>query len=111
MQLAVLDYNAHIGRDKAKNKAGNIIYNRKFRKQTKKWDATPALKEKQFAYIHKLMEVIKSQHINSCSSLKKEFPSHHDHPTSIQKTIANIPPTSNEIVKSHFDFYVTLIVQ
>ena len=60
VQLAVLDYNAHIGRDKAKNKAGDIIYNKKFRKQTKKWDATPALKEKQFAYISKLMEVIKS---------------------------------------------------
>lgn len=100
VQLAVMDYNAHLGRDKAKNKSGDIIYNRKFRKQTKKWDATPALKDKQFTYIPELMEVIKSQHISSSSSLKKGLPSRHDHPTSIQKTIANTPPTStNEIVR------------
>ena len=33
IQLSVLDYNAHINRNKAKNKEGDIIYARKFRKQ------------------------------------------------------------------------------
>ena len=107
VQLAVLDYNAHLGRDKAKNKAGNIIYNRKFRKQSKKWDATPTFKQKQFAYIPELMNMIKFQHVSSCSGLKKGLPSHYDRPSSIQQTIANAPPAStDEIVRkkqSRFD--------
>lgn len=107
VQLAVLDYNAHLGRDKAKNKAGDIIYNRKFRKQSKKWDATPTLKQKEYIYIPELMEVIKSQHVSSCSGLKKGIPSRYDHPSTIQSTIANTPPAStNDIVRkkqSRFD--------
>ena len=102
VQLAVLDYNAHLDHEKAKNKAGDIIYNRKFQKQTKKWDATPTLKQNQFTYIPELMDVIKSQHVSSCSSLKQGVPSRHDHPAGIQKTIANTPPTStNEIVRKN----------
>ena len=34
VQLAVLDYNSHLSREKAKNKDGIQMYNRKFRKQT-----------------------------------------------------------------------------
>ena len=48
VQLAVLDHNAHLDREKAKNKTGEIIYNRKFRKQTKKWDATPSMESKKY---------------------------------------------------------------
>ena len=40
VQLAVLDYNLHLCRDKAKNKDGVQIYYRKFHKQTKKWDTS-----------------------------------------------------------------------
>ena len=46
IQLSVLDYNAHINRDKAKNKEGDTIYARKFRKQTKKWDASATWRKK-----------------------------------------------------------------
>jgi len=48
IQLAVLDYNAHLDHGQAKNKEGNVIYNRKFQKQTKKWDATPSLVSKKY---------------------------------------------------------------
>ena len=52
IQLAVLDYNAHLDSEKAKNKCGDVIYNRKFRKQTKKWDATPSLVSKKYDYTY-----------------------------------------------------------
>ena len=46
MQLAVLDYNAHLQRDTAKNKMGGIVYQRQYHKQMKKWDVTPVWTKK-----------------------------------------------------------------
>lgn len=41
VQLAVLDHNALTGRENALNHNDDIIYHRKYRKQTKKWDVAP----------------------------------------------------------------------
>ena len=95
-----MDYNAHLDREKAKNKCGDVIYNRKFRKQTKKWDATPSLVNKKYNYIPDLLKEIETVHIQSTNNLKKGQPSPYDHPTSIARTIGNSQPGStNEIVQ------------
>lgn len=100
IQLAVLDHNAHLDRDKAKNKNGEVIYNRKFRKQTKKWDATPSLEKKKYSYIPDLMNRIEKQHVLSTRNLKKAQPCPYDQPNQIAKTIANSQPESTkEIVQ------------
>ena len=96
IQLAVLDHNAHLDRDKAKNKKGKVVYNRKFRKQTKKWDATPSLEKKKYAYIPDLMNKIEKQHVLSTRNLKKGQPSLYDQPNHIAKTIANSQPESTK---------------
>ena len=100
IQLAVLDHNAHLDRDKAKNKNGEVIYNRKFRKQTKKWDATPSLEKKKYTYMPDLMNRIENQHVLSTRNLKRAQPSPYDQPNHIAKTIANSQPESTkEIVQ------------
>ena len=38
MQLAVLDHNAHIDRAQYKNRSGDEVYYRKYRKASKSWD-------------------------------------------------------------------------
>ena len=58
VELAVLDHNAHINRDFAKNKKGDFVYHRKYRKQSKKWDVTPTLTTKKFLYILNLLHEI-----------------------------------------------------
>ena len=40
VQFAILDRNAHKERGHARNKDGDIIYHRKYRKQSKKWDVS-----------------------------------------------------------------------
>jgi len=95
-----LDYNTHLDRGQAKNKAGDVIYNRKFQKQTKKWDATPSLVNKKYDYIPILLKEIERLHIQSRNNLKKGQPSSYDHPASIARTIGNSQPGStNEIVQ------------
>ena len=95
----MLDHNAHHQRGKATNKNGEIIYNRKFRKQTKKLDATPSL-EKKYQYIPDLILEIERQHTLSTNNLKKGQPSPYDHPGNIAKTIGNSQPeTTKEIVQ------------
>ena len=52
------------------------MYHRKFREQSKKWDAIPSLEKKKYKYIPKLIREIEKQHILSNKHLKK---GHHDH--------------------------------
>jgi len=104
--MGVLDYNAHINRDKAQNKEGDIIYARKFRKQTKKWDASPTLEKKQFSYVPNIVKEIESQWCDTTCTMKTTVRSPHDTPATIQSTIGNSQPSStNDIViakKSRF---------
>lgn len=96
----MLDHNAHHEREKATNKNSEIIYNRKFRKQTKKWDATPSLEKKKYQYIPDLILEIERQYTLSNNNLKKGQPSPYDHPANIAKTIGNSQPeTTKDIVQ------------
>ena len=65
MQLAVLDYNAHLERETAKNRQGENVYQRKYRKQTKKWDVTPAWTKKEYKYMDELKKEITKQRKHS----------------------------------------------
>ena len=99
--MSVLDYNAHVNRDTAKNKEGDTIYARKFRKQTKKWDASATLEKKKFPYIPNLMKQIESEWCASTSLLKTAIRSPYDEPTRIHSTIGNTQPASTaEIVNT-----------
>ena len=92
VQLAVLDHNAHAGREVAKNEKGEQIYHRKYRKQTKKWDATATKQIKEFTYSTELMDTIMAERKTSCAPLKRRRHVDDDNPTNIQATIAHIAP-------------------
>ena len=63
------------------------MYNRKFHKQTKKWDATLVLESKEYPYIPDLMQEIELEYKNHDTALRVQVQSSYDNPTSIQKTI------------------------
>lgn len=98
IQLAVLDYNCHLDREKAKNKDGEVIYARKFRKQTKKWDATPLMSYKKYEYIPQLLEVIEAMRCTAFSGTKCKKLLPENHPAKIRKTIGNTAPESTESI-------------
>ena len=92
IQLAVLDHNHHINRETKRNKNGEVLYQRKYRKQTKRWDVTPLLVSKDYSYIPRLMEAISRERANSDENLKHKQAKPLDHPSNIQKTIGHRPP-------------------
>ena len=95
-----MDYNAHLSRGKAKNKEGIHIYSRKFRKQMKKWDATPTLEHTKYPHIPSLMKGIERQHQQRDTVLRNPVQSPYNQPMSIQKTIGNSQPeATSEILR------------
>ena len=99
MQLAILDHNAHTERENALNKNGDIIYHRKYRKQTKKWDVSPTKSNKAYKYIPELMKVILEERKGSVQNLKHRVALPQEHPANIQPTIAHtIPDKTAELV-------------
>ena len=70
IQLAVLDYNFHSDRGQAQRKSGELMFARKFRKQTKKWDTTPTLKKKTYEYIPGLLKDIMTLRVTTSGKLK-----------------------------------------
>ena len=100
IQLAVLDYNAHLCRDKSVNKEGIEIYSCKFRKQTKKWDATPVLECKKYPHISRFQTAVELEYQQRDKALRSKVQSPYDHPVMIKKTIGNSQPVSTcEIVQ------------
>ena len=94
MQLAVLDYNAHLQWKIAENKQGEIVYQRKYRKQTKKWDVTP-VQTKKYKYMDKLKKEIMKQREHSVETRSKPaLPD--NHPNNIQATIGHVPPSNTK---------------
>lgn len=96
MQLAVLDYNAHLQRDTAKNKKGEIVYQRKYRKQTKKWDVTPVRTKKEYRYIDELKKEITKQQEHSIQTTRSKPALPDNHPSNIQATIGHVPPCNTK---------------
>ena len=106
IQLAVLDHNNHLDRDKAQNRKGKVIYARKFHKQTKKWDATPLMRDKKYTYIPELLKDIEGLRCAPYSGVKRKLLIPSNHPARIRASIGNTAPESTESIvrakKSHF---------
>jgi len=100
-QLAVLDHNEHTERQTAVNKSGDVIYHRKYRKQTKKWDASPVRCDKAYKYVPELIQYIFEERKMSDHGLKHKRIRPQEHPVNIQGTIAHtIPEITSEIVSN-----------
>ena len=90
IQLAVLNYNNHLNRQNAKNKEGELMYARKFQKQTKKWDVTPVKEHKKYSYTPDLLKEIENMRTSSPHvNIKRKRPLPSDHPARLQSTIGN----------------------
>ena len=94
----MLDHNAHSEREAAVDKKGDQLYHRKYRKQSKKWDATPLKSNKTYKYIH---ELVQEERMMSVSSIKRPMTLPEDHLANIQHTIAHLQPdNTTDIVKN-----------
>ena len=96
IQLAVLDHNLHAKRGMAKNKNGEPIYSRQYRKQTKKWDVTPCKEAKKYDYLSQIMQEILNSRKESTVGLKHKESLPHDDLQRIQQTIAHQPPVNTK---------------
>ena len=97
--MAILDHNAHLERGYARNKDGDIIYHRKYRKQSKKWDASPSKQKKQYKYISELLDKIERKRTDTTFNVKTKSVLASDHPARIQRTIGHSePPMTTDIV-------------
>ena len=96
MQLAVLDYNDHLQQEIAKNKQGEVVYQRKYRKQTKKWDVTPVRTKKEYKYMDKLKLEIMDQRVHSIQTTRSKRVLPVNYPNYIQTTIGHLPPSNTK---------------
>lgn len=100
MQLAVLDHNAHVNCEHYKNKSGDGVYHRKYRKASKLWDVTPTVVKKDYKYIPGLMKEILDYKGRSPQHMKQVLPLPPQHPSCIQSMIAHKEPAPTlEIVQ------------
>ena len=109
IELAVFDHNTHVKRDHARNKKGDLVYHRKYRKQSKKWDVTPTLTTKKFLYIPKLLHEIDLERESHGNRNKSSVVLPSYHPAQIQSTIGHTEPlATSEIVAKKIMFYLML---
>ena len=95
------DHNQHTKCNNQLNKTEEIIYQRKYRKQSKKWDTTPLLEKMKYKYIPELILAITTQQEQPSANLKKKITTPSSNPSRIQKTIAHRPPVDmHELVAS-----------
>lgn len=92
VHLAVLDHNAHVGREIATTAKGDQRYHHKYRKQSKKWDVTPVKAKKEYTYIPNLISAIFEARKDSHGILRAKKRVQDDHPVNIQATIAHCLP-------------------
>ena len=69
------------------------LLQRKYRKQSKKWDVTPVKTKKEYKYMPKVIAAIFQAYNKSNNSLKSKKRLREDHPVYIQDTIAHRPPS------------------
>ena len=97
----MLDHNAHSEQEAAVSTIGEQLYHQKYRKQSKKWDATPLKAAKKYKYIPKLIQAVFEERKASIASLKRCATLSDNHPVNIQHTIAHLPPDNTlDIVKN-----------
>jgi hypothetical protein len=103
--LAMLDHNFHQDRPLKRNKAGNIIYSRKWSKRTKRWTSVTVKEKKSFCYIpHVMYSILKLRTMASVSykKAKKSFITNVNHPKQIAANLAEYPgPSSSDLAKVH----------
>ena len=85
IQLAILDHNLHAKRGMARNKKGEQINSQRYRKQTKKWDASPCKEPKKYEYLPQLMQDIMTSRKESVVVVKHKESLPHNHPQKIQQ--------------------------
>ena len=101
VQLTILDHNNHLQRGQAVTKSEDQLFHRKYRKQSKKWDALPAMNRKTYDYIPTIMRAIVEKRISASIALKHSVVVPDDHPTRIQNTIAHVSPTAtHDIIRN-----------
>ena len=76
----------------ARNKKGEQIYSRRYRKQTKSGMLHHVKNRKKYEYLPQLMEDIITSRKESVVGVKHKESIPHDHPQRIQQTIAHQPP-------------------
>ena len=97
----MIDYNVHVERPIARNKGGDIIYHRKYRKQTKKWDVTPVRYPKNYCYMKDLVAEIFRLREESDQTTRSKVALISNHPCNIQLTIGHVqPPETSEILST-----------
>ena len=101
IQLSILDHNKHCHREHMRSKDGNLLYHRKYRKQSKKWDSTPTLIRKKYEYIPRIMSEICKARADSDSSLKRKVVLAENHPGRIQKSIGHCNPEETHVIVSN----------
>ena len=101
MQLDILDHNTHTHwKTECLNQNGDIIYHKKYRKQTK-WDVSPTKSNKAYKYIPELMKTILEERKVLVQNLKHQVTLPQEHPANIQLTILHtIAHKTAELVKN-----------
>ena len=97
----MIDYNAHVEREVARNREGEIIYHRKYRKQTKKWDVTPVRSRKEYPYMNELVFTILKMREESDMTTRSKLPVALNHPRNIQLTIGKDVPLETLVILSN----------
>ena len=102
VQLAMIDHNHHLSREKHISSSTNEIqYRRVFRKASKKWDAVPVLEKKDYAYIPSICKSILELYHEFDGRLVNQIHKRDNYPDLIAPHIANVePPSTASIVKS-----------
>ena len=75
-------------------------YHRRYRKQTKNWDAVKVMEAKEYKYIPDLIEEILKYWQESISTMKSKNTVDTNHPQHNQRTIAHIEPPDTHIIVS-----------
>ena len=95
----MIDYNAHAERPIVTNKEGEIIYHRKYIKQTKKWDITPVRHQQKYSYMKDLVAEIFRLREESDQITRSKVALISNHPRNIQLTIGHVQsPETSEIL-------------
>ena len=100
IRLAVLDYSAHAEQPVVRNKEGNIVYHRKYRKQTKKWDTAPVRCPKMYSYMDDLVADIIRLREKSDQTTRSKVTLPSNHPRNLQLTIGHVPPPETSEILS-----------
>ena len=91
--LAALDYTYHKNRREMRNKKGEVMWQRKYNKNSKRWTVHARKEDKKYEYIPRMMKDIVDAH-NS----KKSFTPSYVDPKVISPTIAPLPPPPTKTI-------------